>query len=150
MVVKAVNTLASLLNRWIDVGREYFKENGMAIAILLAIVYCVRSRYPKSRRSEGFVLSSSSESSIARNLEDRKIDREDKMRQVRQRQQQASNESAKEAAIKRKEKEAKERKRKNHIAKNNDSGAGKRLGGNHMDRSNTTSYRPKRRTPPGT
>ena len=64
------------------------------------------------------------------------------MRQVRQRQQEASNESAKEAAIKQREKEEKERYRKNHIAKNNESGvAGYRLGGNPMDRPSRASYR---------
>jgi len=153
MVFKAINYVASLLNRLIDVVRQYFKENGVAIVILLAIVYCFRSRYPKGSFTQGFLLSSSSSSSSSSesSTANSKINREEEMRQARQRQQEIANERAKESAIKQKEKEVKEKDRKNHIAKKKESGdSGYRLGGNPMNRSNTNSYRPKHRKPPGT
>lgn len=151
----AINAVASLLNRSIDVGTAYFKENAIAIGILLAAVYYFRTRYPNGRPSQGYVLSSSSSSdrsgeqgqkglsSTTNTNKNNHISHQEDMRQVRQRQQEIADERAKEAASKRKEKEVEEKERKNHVAKNKPATNGNRLGdGRNPATSNTSSYRP--------
>jgi len=139
----AINAVASLLNRSIDVGTAYFKANAVAIGILLAAVYYIRTRYPNGRPSPGYVLSSSSSSdrsgeqgqtglsSTTNNTSSKNnhiSSHEEDMRQVRQRQQEIADERAKEAAIKRKEKEAEEKERKNNVAKKKAATTGNKLG----------------------
>jgi len=134
----AINAVASFLNRSIDIVHLYLKENAIAIGTLLAALYYFRTRYHNGRLSQGYVLSSSPDSSIVKGIEKKKNSHQKEMRRVRQHQQQIANERAKEAASKRKEKEAKERDRRNQAAKNKKSGiTGNRLGDGSSDSSDT-------------
>jgi hypothetical protein len=44
MIVKGINTVATLLNQGIDAITAYVKNNGFAIAILLGIVWFLKNR----------------------------------------------------------------------------------------------------------
>lgn len=117
----------------------------------MAVVYYVRTR---TKRSQGYVLSSSSTvrsggqvkngflsslNNISGSNNYTTIDHQEKMRKVRQHQQEVADLRAKEGAKKRNEKEAEERERKNNISKikpstNNDNN-GKRLDGSASNNS---------------
>mmetsp|Transcript_16475 Transcript_16475/g.33869 ORF Transcript_16475/g.33869 Transcript_16475/m.33869 type:complete len:166 (+) Transcript_16475:138-635(+) len=163
--MEGIEFAASMMNSAIDAPTNYFKDNAVAIAILLSIVYYFRTR---RRTPQGYVLSSSSSSSSVdsgqKGQNGANDSHRDEMRRVRQRQQEIANERAKEAAKERKKKEAEEKERKNQIAKSKkpESG-GSRLGDGSStnssaerrnDRnplqplaSHTSSYRPARRNP---
>jgi len=141
MIVKAINTIASLLNQGIDAATLYFKENGFAIAVLLGIVWFVKTRYSNGALSKGYVLSqdraqSSSTSSKKSSNSNGGLSREEEIRQVRLRQQEIANQRAKEAEERRKQKEAEEKERKNHVAKKKPPTDGERLGNGSMTGSN--------------
>ena len=44
MIVKGINTVATLLNQTIDSITAYVKENGFAIAVLLGIVWFLKTQ----------------------------------------------------------------------------------------------------------
>lgn len=123
-----IDAFASALNRSIDAAVAYLKENGVAIAMLLAGVYFFRSRYAGGKASRGHVLSSPSEAAgILENSGNADSRRED-MRRARERQQELATQRSREAAVLKAKKDAEERDRKNSVARNNATHGGNRLG----------------------
>mmetsp|Transcript_38653 Transcript_38653/g.39006 ORF Transcript_38653/g.39006 Transcript_38653/m.39006 type:complete len:158 (-) Transcript_38653:192-665(-) len=142
-----INIGISVLNRSIDTGTAYVKNNLYPIAILLVAVYYFRTRYPKGSMHQGYVLSSSSSSvsqdeknSYSTNITNgiTITDHQEEIRKVRQRQQEIATDRATDAAKKRKEKEREEREQKRVIARKNHDQGGNRLGRNPSKTTTTT------------
>jgi len=162
-----LNRSIHFLNQSLDFAGAYLKENANAIVFLLTVVYFVRTRFPKSKWSKGYLLSSSPDIKTS-NEKKKSSNLQEEIRRVRRKQQEIAAERAKEAEINRKEQKAKERDRKNHIAKEKESdmfgnrlgdgatpsttSSGARSNGRNsttqpLRSSNTPSYRPTRRNP---
>ena len=115
--MNAMNSAATALNNGIDTGVAYVKENGFALVVLLAVVFCLKKRnYGSSGYGSGYRLTETS-TTRNNNNNNKTSSRQEELRLVRLQQQEIANERAKQAAIARKLKENQERERKNHVAK---------------------------------